>query len=188
MKKKEIRSNIRDAARKVSCEQHHYYSDNICRSVLSHPEVATADVVIAYWPLSDEVDVRPVIRHLHEEHVRVLLPKVISDTEMVLCQYECEENLVSGSLGVLEPMGDTVDVQTIEGRVVVLVPGRAFDAEGHRLGRGKGYYDRFFEDIKNYGKHIERLYKLAVCYPYQLLPSVPAEPHDVLMDEVLTRR
>ena len=61
---------------------------------------------------------------------------------------------------------------------LALVPGMAFDAAGHRLGRGKGYYDRFL------GEH-PHIYKIGVCFPFQRVAEVPSEAHDVVMDEVI---
>ena len=62
---------------------------------------------------------------------------------------------------------------------LVVVPGMAFDKQGHRLGRGKGYYDRLLPKLTN-------AYKLGVCFPYQYIEEVPTDEHDIRMDEVLT--
>ena len=62
---------------------------------------------------------------------------------------------------------------------IAIVPAMAFDKQGHRLGRGKGYYDRFLSRIPN-------IYKIGVCFPFQMLESIPSESTDVVMDEVIT--
>ena len=54
----------------------------------------------------------------------------------------------------------------------------AFDACGHRLGRGKGYYDRLLPRLSH-------CYKIGICFDFQKVPSVPTEPTDIAMDEVL---
>ena len=59
---------------------------------------------------------------------------------------------------------------------VALVPGVAFDAAGHRLGRGRGYYDRFLASCPH-------IYKIGVCFPFQRVALVPTDQHDVVMDE-----
>ena len=61
---------------------------------------------------------------------------------------------------------------------VALVPGMAFDAAGHRLGRGRGYYDRFL------AAH-PQLHTIGVCFPFQRVADVPSEAHDIMINEVI---
>ena len=76
----------------------------------------------------------------------------------------------------MEPAGPPfTDYHSIS---VALVPGMAFDAAGHRLGRGRGYYDRFLSAHPP-------LYKIGVCFPFQRVAEVPSEEHDVAMNEVI---
>ena len=130
-------------------------------------------IVMAYWPLSDEVDILPLISWLVAEGKTVLLPKVLDDETMELRRYISPADLAEGAFHIQEPVGAAfTDYEMID---VALVPGMAFDAAGHRLGRGKGYYDRFLSAHP-------RLYKIGVCFPFQRVPLVPSEPHDVCMD------
>ena len=61
---------------------------------------------------------------------------------------------------------------------VAVVPGMSFDMRGNRLGRGKGYYDRFLPKIP-------QAYKIGVCFPFQKLPGIPADENDMKVDEVI---
>ena len=61
---------------------------------------------------------------------------------------------------------------------LAVIPGMAFDRDGHRLGRGKGFYDKLLPGIK--------CRKIGLCFSFQLADSVPIEPHDIVMDMVLT--
>jgi 5-formyltetrahydrofolate cyclo-ligase len=61
---------------------------------------------------------------------------------------------------------------------IILVPGIAFDPQGHRLGRGKGYYDRFL------AAHPD-IYKIGVCFDFQKVPEVPVDEFDIPVDEVV---
>ena len=81
----------------------------------------------------------------------------------------------------MEPL--TLPLKTCVGIDLVIVPGIAFDEEGYRTGRGRGYYDRFLsrEDTAN-------AYKIGVCFPPQFKKSVPHEDWDVKMDEVIVSR
>lgn len=136
-------------------------------------QLKEARVVMAYWPLPDEVDIRPLIDELVAEGRTVLLPKVTGDDTMDLHRYLSRESLQEGAFHILEPAGETfASVHLVD---VALVPGVAFDAARRRLGRGRGYYDRFLTEHP-------AIYKIGVCFPFQRVPAVPAEAHDVPMD------
>ena len=76
---------------------------------------------------------------------------------------------------ILEPTGELCD--GAEHMDVAVIPGMAFDREGHRLGRGKGYYDRFLNRVQTY--------KIGVCFDFQMMDQLPHDPHDVMMDEII---
>jgi 5-formyltetrahydrofolate cyclo-ligase len=77
----------------------------------------------------------------------------------------------------MEPIGEVFPESRYDEITLALIPGMAFDAEGHRLGRGKGYYDRLLP-------RLSRAYKMGVCFPFQMVDAVPSEPHDQKVDEV----
>ena len=138
-----------------------------------------AKVVMTYWPLKDEVDIRPLIDELVAEGKTVLLPRVTGDDTMVACTYTSRADLREGAFHILEPSGVMDDgCRAMDDGCWVLVPGMAFDAAGHRLGRGKGYYDRFL------GSH-PGLRTIGVCFPFQRVAVVPVNAHDVPVDEVI---
>ena len=132
--------------------------------------------ILAYWPLPDEVDIRPLLDQLVAEGKTVLLPKVTGPETMELRRYTSSADLAEGAFHIMEPVGEPfTDYAQID---VALVPGMAFDAAGHRLGRGKGYYDRFLAPRPH-------IYKIGVCFPFQRVGTVPVDDHDVMMDVVL---
>ena len=78
----------------------------------------------------------------------------------------------------MEAVGDSfTDYNQID---VALIPGVAFDAQGHRLGRGKGYYDRFLRALGTVPLHT-----IGVCFEFQNVENVPIERHDVSVDIVI---
>ena len=136
--------------------------------------------VMAYWPLPDEVDIRPLVDLLVAQGIVIILPKVTGDETMELRHYASRADLEEGAFHIMEPVGEPfVDYDQID---MILVPGMAFDAAGHRLGRGKGYYDRFLNTHFSTTRHP---YLLGICFPFQHVAEVPSEKHDVLMDEVI---
>lgn len=155
-------------------------SADIVERLASHPALAArpALTVMAYWPLKDEVDIRPLIRQLVGQGATVVLPKVTGDETMELRRYTSDADLEEGSYHIMEPVGERF---TDDDRIdAVLVPGMAFDAAGHRLGRGKGYYDRLL------AASCRTALKIGVCFPFQRVAEVPSEEHDVVMDEVVS--
>ena len=167
-----LRQQMRDAKRQHQ-EQLSAMSAEVVSKLLlrmNHPQV-----LMAYWPLPDEVDIRPLIKHLVAEGCTVLLPKVLDDERMELRRYASEADLAEGAFHIMEPVGEPYNED--DQIQVALVPGMAFDAAGHRLGRGRGYYDRFLTAHPH-------LHTIGVCFPFQRVAEVPTEEHDVCMNEV----
>lgn len=94
-----------------------------------------------YCSLPDEVDTHEMIKTLKEMGKKILLPAVVSDTEMELRLYESDNDLQIGKFNIMEPVGKAFN--NVEEIDVMIIPGMGFDRQGNRLGRGKGYYDRF---------------------------------------------
>lgn len=151
-------------------------SEPLIKRVLSHPRLQEAKTVLLYNSLADEVYTHDLIQQLHQEGKRVLLPVVMSDTEMELRLYKGQDFFKSSSYGILEPIGEPfTDFSSIE---FALIPGMAFDSQKNRLGRGKGYYDRFLPLLIN-------AYKVGICFPFQFLPTIPTDPTDQRVDECI---
>lgn len=89
------------------------------------------------------------------------------------------EQLAVGSFGILEPCYLGSD-HTLETADLIVVPGVAFDLQGHRIGFGKGYYDRCLSQLTNHGVLV------GLCHDFQVLEQLPAEGHDIRMQYVVT--
>lgn len=133
-----------------------------------------------FWPLPDEPDTRPFIRSCHEAGVKVLLPVVVAD-DIEIRTYSGEASMKSGRYGIMEPQGPAFTDYAAISRVYV--PGLAFTADGKRLGRGKGYYDRFLAKITTLAPKAEIV---GVCAKGHLVAEIPTEPHDFRMHRVIT--
>ena len=145
--------------------------------LLQNEHVRQAHIVMLYCALPDEVPTQQLIDELASQGKQVLLPRVVSETEMELRRYTSRTDLTAGAFGIMEPVGDIFsDYDTID---TAIIPGMAFDLAGHRLGRGRGYYDRFLARIPH-------VYKIGVCYPTQLVEHVPTDEHDIMMDCIVT--
>lgn len=170
MTKQELRQYIRTLKKQHLTGRQFPREMNLIERVLQYK------VVMLYSALSDEVPTQALMDIMLVQGKTVLLPRVINDTDMELRRYTGPGDLHKGAYGILEPSGEVfTDYQLID---VAIIPGMAFDKEGHRLGRGKGYYDRFLSAVPN-------LYKIGVCFSWQIVDSVPCDAHDVVMDEVI---
>ena len=173
--KKELRTFIRALKSQYDLAS---LSAEICNKVLCSASWQEAGTLLLYYPLSDEVDVRPLIKEAFESGKRVLLP-VVKGEGLELYLYEGEDSLRKGAFGIMEPTGEPFAEENYSEIQLALIPGMAFDRAGHRLGRGKGYYDRLLPKLKEA--------KLTgICFPFQLLDDVPAEPHDISVQVVIT--
>jgi 5-formyltetrahydrofolate cyclo-ligase len=106
---------------------------------------------------------------------RIALPR-ISGAELTFHWVADFAELQPGQFGIMEPSEDAQEA----GKEfdLILVPGLAFDLGGRRLGRGKGYYDRFLSTARGL--------RVGICYDDQIVDEVPVEPHDLKMDFVVT--
>lgn len=167
---------IRERKRQFSAAQLRDMSKEIMRRLLAMPEIEKNSTIMMYYSLDDEVDTHEAIDRLVADGKIVLLPAVTSGTEMELRQYTCPEDLKTGAFDIKEPAGRLfTDYESID---VAIIPGMSFDEEENRLGRGKGYYDRFLPKIP-------RAYKIGVCFPFQKFPAIPYDNNDVKMDIVV---
>ena len=133
-----------------------------------------ADRIMMYHSLPDELYTHDFLRKWAGKK-RFYLPRV-NGVDLEVLPYE-ESRLELGSFHIEEPTGrDTMDPTEIE---LVVVPAVAYDRKGHRLGRGKGFYDRFLQHTK--------ATKIGIGYEFQLLDELPSEPHDVAMDMIVTQ-
>lgn len=176
MTKRELRQQIRAQKRRWT-SQLPELSEQICSKVLALASWQEAGTLLLYYPLPDEVDVRPLINEAFESGKSVLLP-VVKGEELELHLYEGEGSLKEGAFGIMEPTGSLFAPENYDGIQLALIPGMAFDGVGHRLGRGKGYYDRLLPKLKD-----TKL--IGLCFPFQLLDEVPAESHDISVGEVI---
>ena len=132
-----------------------------------------ASTLLFYYSLPDEVNTHQFI----EKWCRlktILLPVVVGD-ELELRIYTGLKDLAVGAYGIMEPTGKLfTDFDQID---LAIIPGVAFDMNGNRLGRGKGYYDRLLPKIK--------AEKIGICFPFQLVEEVPAEPFDIRMNQII---
>lgn len=179
MNKQELRKLIAQQKAAHTLEQRKKLSAEVCRRVLASPWWTAAQTVLLYHALADEVDTTLLIEAGHKAGKQILLPVVIGD-ELELRPYNGPETMRKGAFGIMEPTGTPIPPSQYKHIQLAIIPGMAFDKASHRLGRGKGYYDRLLPQLP-------QAHTIGICWHFQLLEEIPAEAHDVKMDEVISQ-
>ena len=170
-----MRSEIRSQSlidKKGSSEQ--------CVSHLMHlKEWTLSKRIIGYAPMPSELDIWPALISAQKSGKEVCLPRFLTDIdgyEFCLVR-DLEKDTIPGILGIREPLPHCEKCLT--NRLdLILIPGIAFDRHGRRLGRGKGYYDRLLANKAGL--------KCGIAFDYQICDELPIEPHDCILDCILT--
>ena len=198
MTKIELRREMKAVLASLNPVEKAFESMSKCVNFIQSDIFKNAGAIYGFMPMKDEVDILPVLRTAMQQGKMVFLPKIIEGTcEMEFFRITDEPNqqTQANSWGIYEPKPglekyDISDVleNTAGYKIVVLVPGLAFGRDNTRLGRGKGFYDRFLGELKRKAAEIDRETKpifCGVCYGAQMVWTVPVEDNDVLVDMVL---
>jgi 5-formyltetrahydrofolate cyclo-ligase len=202
------------AAMKV--ERREAMSAEISRLIFGTSAWREADAVLAYISMDDEADTGPLIREARGAGKTVAAPRVEAPGLVFHIIGAGRDSYSTGSFGILEPdrslpRFDPATELAGGGRVLVIVPGLAFDAGLHRLGRGKGFYDRLLHDLRAAACGLTKdretrpsagcrgaqttaepgapsLLALAPCFSVQLWPEVPHGDGDERVDAIVTEK
>lgn len=168
-----LRGAIPKAARRAR-------SQAIAERIFALDVFASARTIAAFMPIHAEVDLADVRAEAARRGIEIVLPRVDpASGQLVLCHAR-EEDLVTGTYGIAEPSehAKEADLMQVD---LIFVPALVVDPCGHRVGYGKGYYDRL----------LVRLPQAAACvvaYDFQLIAEVPHDAHDMPVDWVVTDR
>jgi 5-formyltetrahydrofolate cyclo-ligase len=144
-------------------------------------ELPRGAIVAGYSPINSELDPFPLMQALAGKGAVLALPVVIArDHALIFRVWEPDEGLVRGPFGIFQPSSDADEVDPD----IVLVPLAAFDRAGHRIGYGRGYYDRTLQDLRA----VKKITVIGVAFAVQEIEIVPRLPHDEQLDCVLTER
>ena len=177
MDKKALRREIGAKKRALSSAEIESRSTALAAKLYESPQYKRAESLYAYLSFNQEVRTEPIIRRAWADGKRVAVPKVVGD-EMVFIWIDSFDNLApQGAFHILEPIenGPVAD----DGTALILMPGLAFDPEGHRVGYGGGFYDRYLEAQPNHPL-------VALCYDFQLYDHLDVDDFDVPVDVVIT--
>lgn len=160
--KQYIRNHIREFFINNSSLKREKEEGILIEKILSYIQNNDSKNICLYEHMNDEVKTNILIKKLLKTGKSIYIPNIISDTRMQLVEYNTWK-VYSGDIDVF------------------FIPGRAFNTNGARLWRGKWFYDRFL--IKKQYKHSR---KVGICYSFQIVSSIPMDPHDIFMDQIIS--
>lgn len=180
MEKKEVRRIIRERKKQISQDERIVASKRISEKVFEEVKGIPTTNLALFLSMPDEVDTSHLIQLLVEQGKHnVLVPRVEDETTINFYRLGNTEAYGLSSFGIKEP---TDDISMALVPQVMIVPGVAFDLYGGRVGRGRGYYDRYFQ---RYSEIIKR--KIAIGYQLQIMTDeLPMDPYDQRMDMLFT--
>ncbi len=175
--KNQLKEKIIGLRNSLSNEEILERSRKIESNLFGLEQYTKSKTVMFFVSFNSEVHTHNMIRNSFRSKT-IVIPKVM--------QHEIEpsviidfDNLISGKFGIKEP----IEIMKIAYKNIdlVLVPGIVFDREGHRIGYGFGYYDRFL-------RKVTKAVKIGLCFDFQVVDKIPREGHDVPVDFIVTEK
>ncbi len=173
MKKEEIRLRMKAQKALLSDIEKIEAAEQVFARLESHAAFMMASNILMYHSLPDELSTLSFIDKWATQK-SFFLPRV-NGVNLDILPYD-RSRLALGAFHIEEPQGD--NLSSIDDIELIIVPGVAYDKQGNRVGRGKGYYDRLLNNTK--------ATKIGIAYDFQLVDEIEAEPHDVKVDVVIT--
>jgi 5-formyltetrahydrofolate cyclo-ligase len=170
--KKELRQRLRKQLAAMSKHEMATKSARATQLLVSTPEFAESEVIMVFLSLPSEIDTTGLVLRAWQEHKRVLAPRISWEQRRMMPTEvrSLTSDLVETAMGLREPVtGAPIPIPIID---MVVVPGIAFDEKGDRLGRGRGFYDRFLAHPEFKG------ISCGLAFEAQLLAEVPVGPLD----------
>ena len=175
MDKKELRDYIRKFKRAMTKEEIESKSEKLGELFLASDLYKQAKNIYGYLPYNQEVRTTAMLEQAQKDGKRIAVPKILGDT-MIFVWLDDLTAVERGYSGIPEPI-DLTPVAD-DPTALVLMPGMAFDSQGHRCGYGGGFYDKFLASEPGHPT-------LALCYDFQVLPHLDTEEFDIPVDCVL---
>ncbi|MDR2914792.1 MAG: 5-formyltetrahydrofolate cyclo-ligase [Tannerella sp.] len=171
-----IRKRIAEYKKHLSKETIADLSRKICNRLVQTDVFQKAKCIALYCAMEDEVQTSGLIEEWYMTK-KIVLP-VVSGENIFFFAYTGKNNLVKSAFGINEPVAtELISPENID---LFIIPGIAFDYKCNRMGRGKGYYDRYLAGINKPA--------IGICFDFQLLEHIPAESHDKKMTLVITEK
>jgi 5-formyltetrahydrofolate cyclo-ligase len=189
--KKAVRTEVRARLAALDGPQIEAKSQSLAELLFATSWWRDGEWVFIYIPMGGEVDTRFIVTRAYRDGKQVAIPRMEGE-DLAFYFYDGRtENLLPNQFGILEPdpAWQLIDPFTPTGkRLLILTPGLAFDRQRRRLGRGKGFYDRFLRGVRNAHPAGSGSWAVGLSFAEQLVERVPVSDHDELLEGIVTDR
>lgn len=182
--KSQHRQRLLAQRRALTPEQVRQASARVAARVWRLPVMARSRRLALYFPVSGELDCTPIISMAWRRRREIFLP-VVTGTELRFAPFTPDSQLASNRFGIAEPVCSDDEWLTARELDVIFSPVVGFDASGHRLGMGGGYYDRTLAFLA-LRENFRRPHFIGLAYAFQQISTVPHQKHDVQLEAVVT--
>jgi 5-formyltetrahydrofolate cyclo-ligase len=185
--KKIIRKMIIEKKSHLTSDYISSSSEEITKILIGTDAFKAAKTIMCYLSFGAEVDTNMIIDQCQKVGKTILLPLIIKKDNgtsyMEASQLiDPKSDLAPGTMGILEPVSDSIRIRDPRTIDLIIVPGLAFDKNGNRLGYGAGYYDYFLERIR------EDCNQFALTFSFQLIEDIPTQKHDKQIKNIITEK
>lgn len=175
--KKEIRAEMIARRKNLTEEEIRQMSGQCLEHLMTLREFVHAETVFLYMDIDGEVRTKELLEYCLAHKKKVAIPRVEGKRTMNFYEIYGMDNIEPGYCGIAEPVTDKIIFP--DAHSCMIVPGIAFDKQGNRMGYGGGYYD-------TYCKKFPDINRIGLCYHWQVLECIPAEAHDMKMNQLVT--
>jgi 5-formyltetrahydrofolate cyclo-ligase len=176
MDKQQLRRQMQTQKRAMTADEIQAASAKLAHQLFDHPAYQSARSIYGYLSYNQEVRTMPILEQAQKDGKRVAVPKVYGDVMRFLWLDDLQA-VAPGAYNIPEPVADEPEAD--DPTALILMPGLAFDSQGHRCGYGGGFYDKWLAEHPGHPL-------LALCYDFQLLPHLDTDLHDIPVEWVLS--
>ena len=176
--KKQLRNEVKQLRSELTKEERLKKSQQIELFLQEIPEFYQANSVFCYISYLDEVETHPLIKRFLNQNKSLVVPKIMTKTEMLAIALSDFSDLEPDKMGILTPKSNQAAIDPFD---IAITPGLGFTEKGDRLGYGRGYYDRWFS--KNTVNT-----KIGIAFEVQIVETLPLEKTDLPLDFIVTEK
>ena len=180
--KRRLRTLLRQRRRALSAQAVRKNSQRIADRLCAQAMFHQARQILLYSPDDNEVETEGLWQEARRREKSVYYPRVTADKQKVeFVRRHDSQPLSSGVFDILVPPGEDL-LASVTQTDLILIPGVGFDQTGHRLGRGRGYYDRALSGV------LAEALRVGLAHECQVVPHIPVDPHDERVDYIVTEK
>lgn len=190
LKKKALRKNIKNIISQIDEITRENNSKLLASNFIKTKEFINSSLILLFQSLNDEISMEKLIQECLKENKTIAFPRIHEDEMdffIIDNTKEFSNQFETNKWNILEPKTNLkkLDFKDFSKNTIILIPGLAFDTFGHRLGRGKGFYDKYLENISVL-EDFDNIKLIGVCNEKQIIEKVPFENHDFFVKYLLS--